>query len=222
MPQIVVFNKPFRVLCQFTDNDDTGRATLADYISLPGVYPAGRLDFDSEGLLILTDDGKVQHHIAHPDQKQSKTYWVQVEGDIDPQALAQLAQGVALKDGPTLPTQVKKIAPPAVWERVPPIRERSNQPTSWISISLKEGRNRQVRRMTAAVGYPTLRLIRAQIGAWALENLQPGEYRTETIHLPAPTRKSSKKPAPARKGRSSHKSHQKPTTKPKPQGRRKP
>ena len=172
---IILFNKPFNVLCQFTDNE--GRATLADYIKQPGIYAAGRLDRDSEGLLVLTDDGKLQHRIADPKHKTEKTYWVQVEGSIDAAALQKLRSGVSLKDGPTKPARVKPIEPPAgLWPRDPPVRERRHIPTSWIELKLGEGRNRQIRRMTAAVGYPTLRLVRVQVGDWSLQDLQPGEY----------------------------------------------
>jgi len=172
---LILFNKPFNVLCQFTDSQ--GRETLADYIKIPGVYAAGRLDRDSEGLLILTDDGNLQHRIADPKHKTEKTYRVQVEGSIDEAALQKLRDGITLKDGPTKPARVQAIAAPDnLWPRDPPIRERKHIPTSWIEITLREGRNRQVRRMTAAVGYPTLRLIRTRIGDWLLEDLQPGEY----------------------------------------------
>lgn len=172
---IILFNKPFGVLCQFTDQE--GRDTLANYIDLPGVYAAGRLDKDSEGLVILTDDGKLQHRIAHPKKKMFKTYAVQVEGVPDRQALKKLASGVKLKDGLTLPAKVRSIAEPeGLWKRDPPVRYRKEIPTSWIELQIREGRNRQVRRMTAAVGYPTLRLIRTGIGKWALGSLRPGEW----------------------------------------------
>ncbi len=176
MPQLILFNKPYNVLCQFTAT--AGRATLADYIAVPNVYAAGRLDADSEGLLILTDSGPLQHQIADPQHKLPKTYWVQVEGIPTPEAIRQLAQGVTLRDGPTRPATVQRIAPPRIWERTPPIRERRAIPTDWLAITLTEGRNRQVRRMTAAVGYPTLRLVRASIGPWSLGALQPGEWQT--------------------------------------------
>lgn len=177
-PVLVLFNKPYDVLCQFTDNSPTPRATLADYIPIAGVYAAGRLDRDSEGLLLLTNCGKTQHQISDPKHKMVKTYWVQLEGNISDAALTQLCQGVLLNDGMTAPAVAKRIAPPTVWPRNPPIRQRAAIPVSWISLTITEGRNRQVRRMTAAVGYPTLRLIRAQIGQWHLADLAPGEHRS--------------------------------------------
>ena len=174
-PTLVLFNKPYLVLCQFTDAE--GRPTLANYLSLPGVYAAGRLDYDSEGLLLLTNLGWLQNQIAEPRHKLPKTYWVQVEGVPSAEALAQLARGVPLNDGPTLPAEVQIIEPPPVWPRTPPIRERRAIPTTWLSITISEGRKRQIRRMTAAVGHPTLRLIRYAIGPWALGDLKPGEWR---------------------------------------------
>ena len=180
--KLLLFNKPYNVLCQFTDKQN--RDCLANYINQTGYYAAGRLDYDSEGLLILTRNGALQHQISHPDKKLSKTYWVQIEGEMDKNALTALRQGVELKDGLTLPTKVKAIKAPAIWSRSPPVRFRKNIPTSWISITLTEGKNRQVRRMTSAVGLPTLRLIRYSIGPWTLEDLQPGQTRSETVHLP--------------------------------------
>lgn len=174
MSRLVLFNKPYGVLTQFTDAD--GRETLADYIPVKGVYPAGRLDRDSEGLVLLTDDGRLQHRISDPRRKMWKTYWVQVERIPEESALQQLREGIQLKDGPTLPAQVRMIAPPGLWPRNPPIRYRANIPTQWLELKIREGRNRQVRRMTAAVGYPTLRLVRSEIGKWRLGDLQPGEW----------------------------------------------
>jgi 23S rRNA pseudouridine2457 synthase len=174
-PRVLLLNKPFRVLCQFTDA--AGRATLADYVPVPGVYAAGRLDYDSEGLVLLTDDGALQARIADPRHGLAKTYWAQVEGVPSPPALARLRAGVRLSDGPTLPAGVEEIAPPDLWERTPPVRFRKRVPTARLALTLREGRNRQVRRMTAAVGLPTLRLVRVRIGDFALGGLQPGEWR---------------------------------------------
>src|SRR6187402_805444 len=182
MATLVLFNKPFGVLSQFTDGEN--RPTLAQFIKLPNVYPAGRLDHDSEGLLLLTDDGQVQHHISHPAHKLPKTYWVQVEGAPNSYALTKLRQGVELNDGITLPAEARLIPTPKLWERDPPIRSRVNIPTQWVEIIITEGKNRQVRRMTAAVGHPTLRLVRVKIGNWTLEGIAPGEYKATTINLP--------------------------------------
>ncbi|MEM9233301.1 MAG: rRNA large subunit pseudouridine synthase E [Pseudomonadota bacterium] len=179
MAKLILFNKPYGVLSQFTDrgNADSPRTTLSAFITMPGVYPAGRLDRDSEGLMVLTDDGRLQAQIADPKFKKPKTYWVQVEGVPDEAALKALRSGVELKDGITRPAEARAMEPPEVWERDPPIRVRKSVPDSWIELTLREGRNRQVRRMTAAAGYPTLRLIRVRIGDWALEGLGPGEWR---------------------------------------------
>ncbi len=179
MARLVLFNKPCGVLSQFTDRGTGGgpRATLSDFIGLPGVYPAGRLDRDSEGLLLLTDDGKLQDRIASPRYKAEKTYLVQVEGVPDDGALAALQRGVVLKDGPTRPARVRLIDPPDLWPRDPPVRYRKSVPDRWLEITITEGRNRQVRRMTAHVGHPTLRLVRWRVGGWALDGLAPGEWR---------------------------------------------
>jgi len=176
MSKLVLFNKPFNVLCQFTTDDD--RATLKDYIDVSDVYAAGRLDYDSEGLLLLTDDGQLQHRISDPKYKQPKTYWVQVEGEISEEALKKLRRGVELKDGKTRPARAQKMSEPEnLWPRHPPIRERKNIPTSWLQLSITEGKNRQIRRMTAAVGFPTLRLIRYKIGRWSLDDIDSGQYK---------------------------------------------
>ena len=176
MSRILLFNKPYGVICQFSR--DGLHPTLADYIAVPGVYPAGRLDTDSEGLLLLTDDGKLQHRITDPLHKLTKTYWVQVEGAPDATALENLRRGVSLKDGMTLPAEANLTAEPD-WlrRRDPPVRFRREIPTSWLCLAIREGRNRQVRRMTAAVGFPTLRLIRYAIGDWTLGSLIPGQWR---------------------------------------------
>jgi len=178
MSRLILFNKPYDALSQFTDHGSPStRATLSEYIKLPGVYPAGRLDRDSEGLLLLTDDGRLQAQIADPRFKMPKTYLVQVEGEPSEASLAQLRRGVALKDGVTRPADVERIAAPDLWPRDPPVRFRKSVPDCWLKITIREGRNRQVRRMTAAVGHPTLRLVRWAIGDWTLEGLAPGQWR---------------------------------------------
>ncbi len=175
MSCLLLLYKPYGVLCQFTD--PAGRHTLADHVRIPGVYAAGRLDADSEGLVVLTDDGALQARITDPRHELEKTYWVQVEGEISEEALGQLRRGVALNDGRTRPARAERLAEPALPPRDPPIRVRRAIPTSWLELGLREGRNRQVRRMTAAVGYPTLRLVRAAVGPWRLDGLAPGESR---------------------------------------------
>ena len=176
MSRIVLLNKPFNVLSQFSD--DEGRAHLGDYVPVPRVYPAGRLDRDSEGLIVLTDDGTLQHKIANPDGKTSKTYWVQVEGAPTADDLAPLSQGILLKDGITLPAKWRLgIGDYDLWPRNPPIRVRRSIPDTWLTLTLEEGRNRQVRRMCAALGFPVLRLIRYRVGSWTLDGLESGAWR---------------------------------------------
>ncbi|MCF6235774.1 MAG: pseudouridine synthase [Gammaproteobacteria bacterium] len=185
---VILFNKPFNVLTQFTDASK--RQTLADFVSYKNVYPAGRLDRDSEGLIVLTNDGKLQHQISDPRHKIEKTYWVQVEGAPDQKALTQLQKGLHLKDGLTAPAKARIIDEPSIWPRTPPIRKRANIPTTWLELIIREGRNRQVRRMTAAAGHPTLRLIRYAIGSWTIEGLQPGEWKkTKKVQANAPRSK---------------------------------
>lgn len=183
MPRLIMFNKPYGVLSQFTDKGaPAARETLSEHIAVPGVYPAGRLDRDSEGLLLLTDDGRLQARIAEPKFKMPKTYLVQVEGDPQPETLEALRRGVALKDGVTQPAEVERIDAPELWPRNPPIRFRKSVPDCWLRLTIREGRNRQVRRMTAAAGHGTLRLVRWRIGDWTVEGLSPGEWRE--ISLP--------------------------------------
>jgi len=195
MANIVLFNKPYGVLSQFSDHD--GHPGLKHYLKYPDIYPMGRLDRDSEGLLLLSDDGQLQARVANPKYKMEKTYLVQVEGDITSNALDSLSTGVMLNDGITKPAKVRLITAPSIEPRNPPIRVRENIPTSWIELKITEGRNRQVRRMTAAVNYPTLRLIRCAIGQWQLGGLKPGQHHQEQIHLPQQKKiKSVKRPNP--------------------------
>lgn len=200
---LVLLNKPYGVLSQFSGAER--HATLAPYVSQPDVYAAGRLDKDSEGLLLLTDDGRLQQRISNPRNKWPKTYCAQVEGVISDEAVRQLTKGVMLKDGPTLPANAQRIAEPAwLWPRDPPVRFRLSVPTSWLQLTITEGRNRQVRRMTAAVGFPTLRLIRVAVGPFGLETLMPGESRIETVPVQLQTRRASPRtdpPAAKRAGR---------------------
>jgi 23S rRNA pseudouridine2457 synthase len=182
MPRLILLNKPFGVICQFTS--EAGHRSLADFVNVARVYPAGRLDTDSEGLVLLTDDGPLQNAIADPRHKLEKRYWVQVEGEPRREALEQLRRGVELRDGPTLPARVHVVGEPAaLWPRDPPIRSRKAIPTAWLDIGIREGRNRQVRRMTAHVGLPTLRLIRHRVGPWEVGTLQPGQW----VEVPAPS-----------------------------------
>ena len=182
---LIAFNKPYGVLCQFTDRSDPPRPTLAGFGLPPGVYAAGRLDHDSEGLLLLTDDGGLAHRLTDPRHKQPKTYWVQVEGAPQPQQLDALRRGVELRDGRTRPAAATLIEPPSLWPRNPPVRFRKTVPDAWLEVVLREGRNRQVRRMTAAVGLPTLRLVRAGIGAHRVDGLLPGEWKNVTAVAPS-------------------------------------
>lgn len=174
---LLAFNKPYGVLCQFTDRSAEARRTLAEFGLPAGAYPAGRLDFDSEGLLLLTNCGTLAHRLTDPRHRQPKVYWVQVEGDPRPQQLQALREGIALNDGPTLPARARRIDPPRLWPRDPPVRFRKTVPDAWLELEIREGRNRQVRRMTAAVGLPTLRLVRVQMGGIALGELLPGQWR---------------------------------------------
>ena len=182
MPQLILFNKPFGVLSQFTDSgSEAARSTLSDFIDLPAVYPAGRLDRDSEGLLLLTDNGRLQARIADPKFKMLKTYLVQVEGDPHPESLNKLRSGVQLNDGLTRPAEAERIPIPKLWPRDPPVRYRRSVADCWLKLSIREGRNRQVRRMTAAVGHPTLRLVRWSVGNWTIEGIEPGQWREVPI-----------------------------------------
>ncbi len=182
MARLILFNKPYGVLSQFTDaGSDTARATLSEFVQVPGVYPAGRLDRDSEGLLLLTDDGRLQARIADPRFKLPKTYLVQVEGEPDDASLSALRKGVLLKDGMTRPAEVERIDPPELWLRDPPVRFRKSVPDCWLQLTIREGRNRQVRRMTAAVGLPTLRLVRWRVGDWTLDGIAQGAWREAAV-----------------------------------------
>lgn len=203
---LYLLHKPYRMLSQFTDrtgSEGNPRATLADMIDVPGIYPAGRLDYDSEGLLLLSDDGELIHRIAHPRFKQPKTYRVQVEGTPDDTALEALRKGITLKDGLTRPARVKRLQASGLADRDPPLNPRRHPVTSWLELTINEGRNRQVRRMTAHVGYPTLRLVRVAIGNWQLGNLAPGEWRREPLHAPAPAqhKRHPRKPSSTSKRR---------------------
>ena len=194
MAKLVIFNKPFNTLCQFTDAEN--RSTLADFLTdkiCRNCYPAGRLDYDSEGLVILTDDGRLQHQIAHPSAQKEKTYWAQIENVPDEKALRALRSGVTLNDGMTKPAKARLMSEPTIWTRNPAIRTRHSVPTRWLELTITEGRNRQVRKMTAAVGHPTLRLVRYQISSWNIDDLAPGEFRIETIHLPKAATKPVRK-----------------------------
>ncbi|WP_071674600.1 pseudouridine synthase [Nioella nitratireducens] len=191
MTKLILFNKPYDVLSQFTDKgtEGTPRRTLSDFIDVPGVYAAGRLDRDSEGLMVLTDDGRLQARITSPRTKTPKTYWAQVEGSPSDEQIAALCTGVTLKDGPTRPARVRCVGePPDLWPRTPPVRYRKSVPDAWLELTITEGRNRQVRRMTAAVGLPTLRLIRARVGEWGLDGLAPGEWREVPVSAAPPRR----------------------------------
>ena len=212
MSRLIAFNKPFDVLSQFTDSGSpTERRTLSEFGLPSGIYPAGRLDRDSEGLLLLTDDGRLQARIADPAFKLAKTYLVQVEGAPTDADLAPLRAGVKLKDGMTLPAGAKLIEPPALWDRDPPVRFRKSVPDRWISLTLHEGRNRQVRRMTAAIGFPTLRLVRWQTGPWSLEGLAPGDWREiDASELPVTPSGAGRGPKPAPRAKARHRARTSP------------
>lgn len=197
MSQLYLLHKPFRMLSQFTDTPGEGgmkRATLADIIEVPGIYAAGRLDYDSEGLLLLSDDGELIHRITDPRHKQPKTYRIQVEGCPDSQALQKLREGVSLKDGLTRPAKVRRLDGSGLPERIPALDPKRHPITTWLELTISEGRNRQVRRMTAHIGHPTLRLVRVAVGRWRLDDLSPGEWRRETLHAPRPGRQTLGKP----------------------------
>lgn len=217
MAQLILLNKPYGVTSQFSlgSHHNPNHQTLAAFVQDSTVYPAGRLDADSEGLLLLTNDGSLQHRISHPSQKLPKTYWVQVEGTPTAEAVKRLSRGVELKDGLTKPAKVAIIEPPKLWDRHPPVRKRAKIPTHWLSITITEGKNRQVRRMTAAVGLPTLRLVRVAIGHWQLGDLQPGQTQTETVHLP-----SSHSPRQSAKTKPNTRSNTKKATQPRKNARK--
>ena len=183
MPNLILFNKPFNVISQFSAHE--GKTTLAKYIKTKGFHPAGRLDYDSEGLMLLTNEGALQHQISHPSHKLPKTYWIQVEGEVTKDQIEQLRNGVKLNDGMTAQAKVRQMASVKIWPRNPPIRPREGQTISWLQLTIVEGRNRQVRRMSAAVGLPCLRLIRMQIGEWSIKGLKPGDVREDTVALPS-------------------------------------
>ncbi|MBH8580113.1 pseudouridine synthase [Bisbaumannia pacifica] len=211
MSTLYLLHKPYRMLSQFTDRAAGAerRATLADIIRVPGIYPAGRLDHDSEGLLLLSDDGELIHRISHPRHKQPKTYRVQVEGVPDDAALEALRRGVTLGDGPTRPAKVRRLDASGLAERDPPLDPRRHPVTTWLELTISEGRNRQVRRMTAHVGHPTLRLVRIAIGPWRLDGLAPGEWRRETLHAPVKPQGRPAKGA-GRGGKPASRGHAKP------------
>ncbi|SFC05028.1 23S rRNA pseudouridine2457 synthase [Marinospirillum celere] len=192
MSDLYLFYKPWQVLSQFTD--DKGRSTLSDFIKVPDIYPAGRLDYDSEGLLLLTGDGELQARITHPEFKLPKTYWVQVEGQITDEALQELSRGVELNDGKTRPARARHLPEPKLPPRAEPVQPRPGKGTSWLELTLVEGRNRQVRRMTAHVGFPTLRLVRWSIGSWSLDKMKPGKLKMTQVHLPTKESKVALKP----------------------------
>ena len=192
MAKLLLFNKPFHVLSQFTDSE--ARKTLSEFIQIKGIYPAGRLDYDSEGLLLLTDHGQLQAQISNPKYKLNKTYWAQVEGIATQAHCLELINGVDLKDGPASAVACRLMQPPNLWPRIPPIRERKKVSDSWLELTINEGRNRQVRRMTAAVGLPTLRLIRAAIGDWKVTDILPGEYQIESVDMPEAKKPRAKRP----------------------------
>jgi len=212
--KLLLFNKPFHVLSQFTDSE--ARKTLSEFIQVKGVYPAGRLDYDSEGLLLLTDDGQLQAQISNPKYKLNKIYWAQVEGSATEAHCLELINGVNLKDGPASAVACRLMDPPNLWPRVPPIRARQSVADTWIELTINEGRNRQVRRMTAAVGLPTLRLVRAAIGDWKVTDISPGEFRLETVATPEVKKPVTNRPASKRAGNKKPLANRKPLAKRRP------